>query len=229
MVVGATPAELERAGLHPRGPRLPRVPASADQGRTRARAPRTQGRPRLSRLHHRIFADGDARRRPAPSRPHHQCHGRRRGRQRHRSLRRTARSRGAPAAARLRGFRGGPGAHPARGALRRAVCAAGFRSRRGNAGAHAAHGRRRRSQCAGRRTRLDRNREGAGRAQPRRVHLRAARLRRAEGRLPGDRCAVRRAAAGEMAPRNRHRRAPAVGAARRGEPWAVASRCASPC
>ena len=44
VVVGATPAELERAGFIPVGRDFPGVPASEDQGRTRAGAPRAQGR-----------------------------------------------------------------------------------------------------------------------------------------------------------------------------------------
>ncbi len=74
-----------------------------------------------------------------------------------------------------------------------------------------------RSQRAGRRARLGRDRKGAGRTTARRVHQRVARLRRVEGGLPGARCAVRRAAAGEVAPGNRHRRASAAGVARGGE------------
>ena len=56
-----------------------------------------------------------------------------------------------------------------------------------------------------------------GEPLPGRLHQRAARMRRVESRLPGDRRVVRRAAAGEMASGDRHRHPSADGAARSGE------------
>ena len=94
----------------------------------------------------------------------------------------------------------------------------GFARGRGDAGAHATHGGGRRSRRTGAGTRLGRNRKGAGRAATGRVLQRAARVRRVESDLSGNRRPVRRAAAGEMASRSRYRSAPAAGAAPGGAP-----------
>ena len=130
VVVGATPAELEKQGFIPVGRDFPVF-----------LHPKTKEEHALARLERKVAPgyrgfttefsptvtlEDDLRRRDLTiNAMAEDAAG-----QYRRSLRRTARSRGAPAAPCVRGVRGGSGAHPARGAFRRALRRAGLRGGR---------------------------------------------------------------------------------------------------
>ena len=124
-----------RCRLPPGRARLPGLPAPADERGIRAGAHRAQVGAGLPRLHGACRPVGDAGAGPVAPRPDDQRHGAARRRHADRPLWRRARPAAARAAPCLRGLCRRPGAHPARGALRRALCRLPRRAR--NAGADA--------------------------------------------------------------------------------------------
>ncbi len=163
---------------------------------------------------------------PGAARPDHQRHRAGRGRHPGRSVRRPARPAGPAVPPRVAGVRRRPGAHPARGPLRRALSR--LHGGAGDQRADAADGRRRRGRRAGAGARL----AGTG-ARPDGsqavAHVRgAARLRRAGAHPARAGRAVGRAAAAAAPSGNRHRRARDAGDRRTPPAAAMRCRCALP-
>ena len=75
VVVGAPPDDLLALGYRPVGKDFPGLPASAERRPVRARPHRTQDRRRLLRLRDALLARRDARGRPRAARPHDQRDG----------------------------------------------------------------------------------------------------------------------------------------------------------
>ncbi|CAF0942585.1 unnamed protein product [Rotaria sp. Silwood1] len=217
----APPGQTPAAPAHRRMPpkqrllstsaqRLPGLPAPQDARGSRAGPHRAQDGRRLSRLRFPRGAGRDAGAGPRPPRPDDQRDGAGRRRADRRPLRRPARYRSQGAAPRVARLRRRPGAHPAPGPLRCALCRLHRRTR--NRRADARDGRRRRGGRAGARARL----AGAvaradGEAAVAHAGGAARRRRAAEAAARGT-GAVRRAAARGAPPGGRHRHPPADGA-----------------